>query len=369
MLSAVIVVIALIVLIDAIKLLVEVLSKPSEYEYVFEPSLVTVIIPSYNGRGTILKTLETTKNIFSQRQILVANDGSTDGTSEIVESKFPEVRVINLPHGGKTKAIREALKYVKTPYVLLLDDDAIISKDFRCPTSLMNSECSAVAFNVVPIKKSVLISLQKHEYAKAMQIGRKFQNKTKSVMCISGAAGFFFTNRLKKILKLHSNIFQGEDLENTLLELILNGKVIFVEETVYTLVPENLMDLAKQRIKSWWPGLYRNLPLLIKIFLRPDTSWRLRWNIAYEVYNCFFAPLKLFSLVVVVINQLWLILGVLYLFYLFLEIVGYIKVRSSLSPYTPLVLLIYPLYGLLQMIFYNGGLLFFIWKLNPVFKK
>lgn len=363
-LLAIVIIIVITFLVDGLKLLFGIFSKSPQPKYTFDPSVVTVIIPVYNGQDSILETLKATTKIFSQNQIIVANDGSTDKTSEIVTQNFPQIKLTNLSHSGKTKAVQTVLEQVKTPYVLVLDDDTILSKDFKCPTSLMDKECTAVAFNVKPKIENFnfLLFLQFHEYLKAMQIGRKSHNLTKSVLCISGAVGLFKTGKLKEILKLHSNVFQGEDLENTLLELLLGGKIIWVNETAFTSCPPSLRTLAKQRIINWWPGLYRNLPLLFRVFRKKGASRRLKWEIGYEIFNILACPLKLFSLVVMIIFQLWLLLGIFYLLYLVLEVAAGLKIRKFYPQPLAWIWILYPGYGLLQILFYNLAWLYFIWK-------
>ena len=359
MIEIIFLIVLIAIMIDGILMIFVNFSKHHQYEYKFNPRLVTVVIPVYNGAEHILKTLKATIAVFEEDQIIIVDDGSTDQTQRIIEEAFPSVRLIAYKENkGKTNAIKEGLEYVKTPYVLLLDDDTLIDKDFKCPTSIMGTICSAVAFQVVPKGKGLLTSLQIHEYEKAMR-SRRFCNKNKSVFCISGAVGFFQVERLKKILTLHSGIFQAEDLETTLLELKQDGKVIFVNEVAYTFVPTSFRDLAKQRTKSWWVGLYRNTFLLLRL-LKSKSCWRFRYTAGYEVFNIITAPLKVLSLGWLIISQAWFLLGILYVIYLFFEICVCLKHQKRGMFLT---IIIYPFYGLLQIIFYNIAALFYLNKL------
>lgn len=84
--------------------------------------LVTVVIPTLNeveGIGRVIDELLSYG--FSRDQILVVDGGSTDGTVDVVRSKG--VKLIYQDGRGKAAAVATALKYVKTPYVLIMDGD------------------------------------------------------------------------------------------------------------------------------------------------------------------------------------------------------------------------------------------------------
>jgi len=89
-------------------------------------------------------------------------------------------------------AINFGIHRVQTPLVLLLDDDTRIG-DARIPTSLLE-HYDAAAFNVVPDRRSrygpkgagLISCLQRYEYCKSMEIGRRFQDGTASISCVSG---------------------------------------------------------------------------------------------------------------------------------------------------------------------------------------
>lgn len=57
-------------------------------------------------------------------QIIVVDDGSTDGCADFIQTSYPNVELINLPHNmGKTQAVKKAIMKVKTSHVLLMDAD------------------------------------------------------------------------------------------------------------------------------------------------------------------------------------------------------------------------------------------------------
>ncbi len=66
------------------------------------PTLISVIIPAYNAERTLLKTVDSVrKQTFSDVEIIVINDGSTDGTLELLQSiKDQRLKIFSYKNGG-----------------------------------------------------------------------------------------------------------------------------------------------------------------------------------------------------------------------------------------------------------------------------
>lgn len=84
----------------------------------------TCIIPFYNEGERIFEVLNTVTQISRISQIICVDDGSSDGTADLIEQRFPQIEVVRLSENqGKTAAIRHGLTYAKQEYVLLMDAD------------------------------------------------------------------------------------------------------------------------------------------------------------------------------------------------------------------------------------------------------
>jgi dolichol-phosphate mannosyltransferase len=82
---------------------------------------VCVLVPTYEEASTIGDVVERFHAQGFER-VLVVDGGSTDGTRE--RAREAGARVIEQSGQGKGQAVREALDYVETPYVLMVDGDA-----------------------------------------------------------------------------------------------------------------------------------------------------------------------------------------------------------------------------------------------------
>jgi glycosyltransferase involved in cell wall biosynthesis len=87
-------------------------------------SLVSVIIPVHNGGKTVARAIE---SALGQRydavEIVVADDGSTDDTREVVGRYLGRVRVVEQPQRGAAAARNLGLRAARGEYVAFLDAD------------------------------------------------------------------------------------------------------------------------------------------------------------------------------------------------------------------------------------------------------
>jgi len=71
--------------------------------------MVSVIIPTYNRADLIGQAIESVlEQTYPQVEIIVADDGSTDGTAAVVGAYDDRVRYLALPHRGQPAATRNA---------------------------------------------------------------------------------------------------------------------------------------------------------------------------------------------------------------------------------------------------------------------
>lgn len=94
---------------------------------------ISVIIPTYNSWNTLKSCIISMEGqTLKPKEIIVVNNGSSDGTSEKVKSKFPEIKLITLNSntgvtGGRNTGIKKANP--KLDYLFFFDHDMVAEKN------------------------------------------------------------------------------------------------------------------------------------------------------------------------------------------------------------------------------------------------
>lgn len=92
---------------------------------------ISIIIPIYNGEKTLEQCLN---SIFRQTldqtkiEIITVNDGSTDGTKNILEKYQRKVTVVNQPNKGANQARNTGEKLATSPFIIFCDADIIMKE-------------------------------------------------------------------------------------------------------------------------------------------------------------------------------------------------------------------------------------------------
>lgn len=107
--------------------------RPAEkgLEQVDYPVRISVIIPMFNEEENVPETISRVKKLLEDSggsyEIIPVNDGSTDGTLEVLDqiaSKDPHVRVVSYwKNGGRGKALRYGFKAARGRYISTIDAD------------------------------------------------------------------------------------------------------------------------------------------------------------------------------------------------------------------------------------------------------
>ncbi len=99
--------------------------------------MIYIVIPVYNRKELTRGCLESLQQqIFREFSIIVVDDGSSDGTSEMIKDEHPDVKLI---HGDGTLwwagSVNEGIRYALSvcqpdDYILTLNDDLIVPVDY-----------------------------------------------------------------------------------------------------------------------------------------------------------------------------------------------------------------------------------------------
>jgi len=211
--------------------------KNSNNNTIASKSGVSIIVPAYNEEVSIVNCIEMLKDIsYSDFEIIVVNDGSTDATFEKlskyynltlfdnkhIESSIPtkiikniwktendNLVIIDKENGGKADAINAGINFSSKKFICTIDADSILDKnallhvmqeyDQHPETFVAGGQLAAA--NEVVIENSTVQSLkmpaniwvqwQIAEYIKSFLISRVGLGKFNSLLVMSGAFSVF----------------------------------------------------------------------------------------------------------------------------------------------------------------------------------
>lgn len=96
--------------------------------------LISVIVPAYNAEAFLDQCLESiVAQSYRRLEVIVVDDGSTDGTGEICDrwaGKDDRIRVIHQPNGGHSAARNTALDAMTGELVTMVDSDDVLHSEF-----------------------------------------------------------------------------------------------------------------------------------------------------------------------------------------------------------------------------------------------
>ena len=94
-------------------------------------SRVSVVVPNYNGIAFVEACFQALLRDAPQSELIMLDNGSADGSRELVEERFPRVRVIALDKNyGFCRAANEGMRAASSPYVILLNNDTEVLPGF-----------------------------------------------------------------------------------------------------------------------------------------------------------------------------------------------------------------------------------------------
>lgn len=89
--------------------------------------LISIVVPAYNAETTILETIDSLLNqTHSNFEIIIIDDGSTDGTKKVVESVVDKrIKYIYQENKGISSALNLGLENASSNYIARIDSDDI----------------------------------------------------------------------------------------------------------------------------------------------------------------------------------------------------------------------------------------------------
>lgn len=93
---------------------------------------VSVVIPNYNGKRFLEDCLGSLAGqSFTNFEVILVDNGSSDGSCDFVRERYPEVRLLCLEKNyGFCGAVNAGIRLSEAPFVILLNNDVRVTRDF-----------------------------------------------------------------------------------------------------------------------------------------------------------------------------------------------------------------------------------------------
>jgi cellulose synthase/poly-beta-1,6-N-acetylglucosamine synthase-like glycosyltransferase len=284
-------------------------------EQIFQSRLVppiSIILPAYNEGATIVDSVRNAmRQLYSQFEVIVVNDGSEDDTlaqlisafklqpiektyeetlatapvrSVYASYEYPRLVVVDKENGAsKADAVNAGINASGYPLFCACDADSILEEDALLQLVLpMLDKLNFVpatggvvrAANGSRVARGTLYEIglphrpieifQVVEYLRAFLAGRTAQSVQNIMLIVSGAFGLFNKALVKEVGGYNRHAI-GEDFElvvrmsKYLRDIGRSFEVVFVPQTVcWTMVPHDWNTLGRQRAR-WHRGLLQTL--------------------------------------------------------------------------------------------------------------
>ena len=110
-------------------------------------SIISVVIPAYNCEKYLRQCVDSVlKQTYKNIEIILVNDGSTDGTAAICDEcalKNERIKVIHKENQGLAKAVIDGVGVSKGEYIGFVDSDDYIAEEMYATMLKTMKECSA----------------------------------------------------------------------------------------------------------------------------------------------------------------------------------------------------------------------------------
>ncbi|WP_233564993.1 bifunctional polysaccharide deacetylase/glycosyltransferase family 2 protein [Micromonospora musae] len=219
---------------------------------------VSVIVPAYNEAANIAATVRSLMaSDYPALEVIVVDDGSTDGTADIVERmRLRDVRVIRQSNAGKPAALNTGIRAARAGLLVLVDGDTVFQPDTvrRLVQGFVDPTVGAISGNTKVANRRRLLGRWQHlEYVIGFNLDRRMYDVLECMPTIPGAIGAFRRDVLRSVGGVPGDTL-AEDTDLTMKVLRAGWRVVYEESAIaWTEAPSTLRQLWRQRYR-WCYG-------------------------------------------------------------------------------------------------------------------
>jgi cellulose synthase/poly-beta-1,6-N-acetylglucosamine synthase-like glycosyltransferase/peptidoglycan/xylan/chitin deacetylase (PgdA/CDA1 family) len=241
---------------------------------------VSVIIPAYNERAGIIRCLRSMLfSAYPSIEVILVDDGSTDGTADLVRELGLPVTIVRQRNAGKAAALNAGIRQARYDILVLADGDTVFEPvtiralvaPFRDPL------VGAVAGNVKVANRGRLLGrIQYAEYVLGSSLDRRMYDVLGCMVTIPGAVGAFRREAIADVGGVPGDTL-AEDTDLTIAIGEIGWRTRYTAHArAWTEAPFTLGQLWTQRHR-WAYGTIQSLWKHRRTLVSPSGRWALAW--------------------------------------------------------------------------------------------
>ncbi len=250
-------------------ILVTLLSRPARLARVRTRSTstptVAIIVPCWNEEATVALTCDSLLALEYPKEkleIILVDDGSTDGTREVLArfAEHPQMRIIHKENGGKHTALNAGIAATRAELVGCLDADSFVEANALREIVACFDNPKVVATTAamsVHKPKNILQHMQNAEYIFGITLRHAFAS-VNGLYVTPGPFSFYKREIMEKL----GGFRYGHQTEDMEMALRIQHAGYEIENAprarVYTKAPSTIAKLMNQRTR-WISGFLRNV--------------------------------------------------------------------------------------------------------------
>lgn len=223
---------------------------------------ISVIVPVYNTEKYLKTCLNSLINqTFPDVEIICINDGSTDGSAEILK-KYPQIKVITQKNKGLSEARNAGIEIAAGEYISFVDSDDWVDLDF------FKKLYKSITKNNADIACAT-IKRRKNKYRVKYEEEKVYTDLEDKIRVCGLPESSYVWNKLYKREVVINNIFPPvyyEDMLWTPNVIKEANKIVTVPETTYYYRPNSSSIVKKCPSKKKQEDFYNAKKYLVHFF-------------------------------------------------------------------------------------------------------
>jgi len=279
---------------------------------------ISILVAAYNEEASIEETLVSIdrQQYPGQMQVIVINDGSTDGTAQVVERalhRYPWLTFVDLKkNGGKARALNIGFKEVLHDLVVTVDADSFLYRGAlaniieRYSADPPNTRAVAGKILVRNSRKNWVTRCQEWDYFHGISAIKRVQSLFQGTLVAQGAFSVYDRDALAEVGGWPECV--GEDIVLTWALLKAGYRVGHCEDAcLFTNVPTTVKQLVKQR-QRWARGMteafIKHPGILLKTRL---STFFIYWNLLFPWLDLAFTIGFIPGIVLALFGYYWVV--------------------------------------------------------------